>query len=112
MRAQVELLTWLVNRWDVQEQCFIISDHRLEIELEDIYFLRGLSKRGEPISLFGARQGGDPIASYQQEFCNEEADPKYNCIDIKTIISLELKVVAFTMTRLCGSAAPHVATKA
>ena len=23
MRAQVELLTWLVNRWNVQDQCFI-----------------------------------------------------------------------------------------
>ena len=44
MRAQVELMTWLVNKWDVQEQCFIIGDHKLEIELEDIYFLIGLPK--------------------------------------------------------------------
>ena len=61
--------------------------------------------------MFGARQGGQSIASYQQEFCNEEDDPKDNRIDIKTIIRLKLKMVAFTVTRLCGSAAPHVATK-
>ena len=72
----MELMTWLVNKWDVQEQCFIIGDHKLELELEDIYFLTGLSKRGEHISLFGARQGGLPIASYKQEFCSEEVDPK------------------------------------
>ena len=29
MRAQVELMTWLVNKWDVQEQCFIICDQKL-----------------------------------------------------------------------------------
>ena len=55
MKAQVELMTWLVNAWEVQDQCFIIGDHRLEIELKDIYFLTGLSRRGENISLFGAR---------------------------------------------------------
>lgn len=37
MKAQVELMTWLVNAWDVQEQCFIIGDHKLVIETEDIY---------------------------------------------------------------------------
>ena len=58
MRAQVDLLTWLVNKWDLQDQCFVIGGNRLEIELEDIYFLTGLSKRGEPLSLFGDRPGG------------------------------------------------------
>ena len=32
-------------------------------------------------------------------------------IDIKTILRLDIKVIAFTVTRLCGSAALHVATK-
>ena len=36
IRAHVELMTWLVNKWEVQAQCFIIGDHKLEIELEDI----------------------------------------------------------------------------
>ena len=71
MRAQVELLTWLVNRWNVEDQCFFIGGHRLEIELEDIYFLTGLSKRGEQVSLFGTRPGGQTVASLQLEFCND-----------------------------------------
>ena len=65
IKSQVELLTWLVNAWYMQDQCFIIGDHRLEIELKDIYFLTGLSQRGRNISLFGTRQGGLPIASYK-----------------------------------------------
>ena len=68
MRAQVELMTWLVNKWDVQDQCFIIGDHRLEIKLEDIYFLIGLYKIGENISLFGARQGGLPMLATKNSF--------------------------------------------
>ena len=111
MRAQVELMTWLVNKWDVQDQCFIIGDHWLKIELEDIYFLTGLSKRGENISLFGVRQGGLPVASYKQEFCSGESEPKVNRIDIKTILWLDLKFISFTIIRLCGSVTPHVATK-
>jgi len=110
MRAQVDLLTWLVNKWDIQDQCFIIGGHRLEIELEDIYFLTGLSKRGEPISLFGARPGGQSVTSLRLELCDDQGDPKDKRIDIKNIIRPELKVIAFTVTRLCGSAALHVAT--
>lgn len=45
------------------------------------------------------------------EFCNDQADPKDKRIDIKTISRLELKVITFTITRLCGSAALHVATR-
>ena len=86
MKAQVEMMTWLVNTWDVQDHCFIIGGHWLEIELEDIYFLTVLSRRGEKISLFGARQDGLPVASYKQQFCSDAVDPKDNLIDIKTIL--------------------------
>ena len=63
MRAQVDLLIWLVNKWNVQDQCFFVGGHQLEIELDDIYFLTGLSKRGEQLSLFGTRLGGQTVAS-------------------------------------------------
>ena len=78
--------------------------------MEEIYFPTGLSKRGEQLSLFGTRLSGQTVASLQQEFCNDEADPNDKRIDIKTIIHPELKVISFTVTRLCGSAALHVPT--
>ena len=58
MRDQVDFLQWLVDRWSTQNQCFIIGGHWLEIEPEDIYFLTGLPKRGEGLSLFRSRLGG------------------------------------------------------
>ena len=88
----------------------MIEGHWLNIELEDIYFLTGLSRRGKPLSLFGARPGGQSVASLQLEFCNDEANPRDKRIDIKTIICPELKVISFTIFKLYGSAALHVAT--
>lgn len=76
-----------------------------------MYFLNRLSRRGENVSLFGAREGGLPISSYKQEYCSDEVDPKDNRIDIKTVLRLDLKLIAFMVTRLCVSEAPHVATK-
>ena len=110
MRAQVELLTWLVNRWNMQDQCFFIGGHQLKIELEDIYFLTSLSKRAEQVFLFGTRPGGQSVANLQLEFCNDQANPRDKQIDIKHIIRPKLKVIAFTVTKLCWSDALHVAT--
>ena len=58
MRAQVRFLEWLVERWNIQDQCFYIGGHQLEIEPSDIYFLTGLPKRAEQLTLSGTRPGG------------------------------------------------------
>ena len=78
------------------------------MEPEDIYFLIGFPKRGEHFTLFGTRPGGQFVDSLRLEFCNDQTRDKG--IDIKTISRPELKVIAFTVTRLCGSATLHVAT--
>lgn len=64
-------------------------------------------KRGERLSLFRTRPGGQFIASLRLDFFNDQTKDKR--IDIKTINRPELKVIAFTVTRLCGSATLHVA---
>ena len=47
---------------------FFIGGHRLEIEPEDIYFLTGLPKRGEDLTLFGIRPGGQSVDSLRLEY--------------------------------------------
>ena len=108
MRAQVDFLQWLVDRWSIQDRCFFIGGHQLEIEPVDIYFLTSLPKRGEDLTLFRARPGGQSVDSLRLEFCNNQARDKG--IDIKTISRPELMVIAFTVTRLCGSSTLHIAT--
>jgi hypothetical protein len=44
MRAQLRLLEYLVHMWDVNEQAFRVGVHTLTIDIEDIYFLIGLSR--------------------------------------------------------------------
>ena len=44
--------------WNPKKQYFEVGAHILTIEVEDIYFLTGLSRGGAPISLTGSR-GGD-----------------------------------------------------
>ena len=46
MRQQVPLLGFLVRMWDVNGQFLCVGPHTLSIEIEDVYFLMGLSNRG------------------------------------------------------------------
>ena len=108
MRAQVPFLEWLVERWHIQDECFYIGGIQLEIEASDIYFLTGLPNRGEHLSLFGTRPGGQSLTSLRLEWCNNQDQDKG--IEIKYITRPELMVIAFTVARLCGAAALHMVT--
>jgi hypothetical protein len=51
MRAQVRLLEMLVGYWDPDNESFNLDGKPLRIEVEDIYFLTRLSRRGEVVNL-------------------------------------------------------------
>jgi hypothetical protein len=59
MRAQVRLLQLLVDYWDPDSESFNLDGKPLRIEVEDIYFLTGLSRRGEVVNLKSWRDGSD-----------------------------------------------------
>jgi hypothetical protein len=69
MRAQLRLLEYLVHMWDVNEQEFRVGVHTLTIDIEDIYFLTGLSRCGSRVSLTGSRGGGEPMDYYICHHC-------------------------------------------
>jgi hypothetical protein len=52
MKKEVLLLEYIIGLWDDVEQAFQIGPQMLKIELDDVYFLTGLSRRGAPIILF------------------------------------------------------------
>jgi len=109
MRAQVRFLEWLVQRWNVNEQCFYIGDQKLEIEASDIYFLTGLPNRGEQLNLAGTRPGGQTLEILRAEWCIPDQHHAKG-IEIKYISRRELMVIAFTVARICGSATLHMVT--
>ena len=58
MISHARLLEYILRMWNSKQQYFEVGPHIVTVEVEDIYFLTGLSRRGAPISLIGS-QGGD-----------------------------------------------------
>ena len=49
MKANTRLLQMLIDYWGVEEEAFMIDQIPLKVEVEDIYFITGLSRRGEVV---------------------------------------------------------------
>ena len=58
MVSHERLLEHILQMWNPEQQYFKVGPHILTVEVEDIYFLTGLSRQGAPISLTGSH-GGD-----------------------------------------------------
>jgi hypothetical protein len=74
MTAQVRLLEHLIQMWDPDQQVFHVGVHTLTIDIEDIYFLTRLSRRGSYVSLTGSRRGGRKMSEYYRDYCVLEAE--------------------------------------
>ena len=42
MRARDSLLAWIVSYWDLDHEVFIVQGHKIELTIQDLYFLTGL----------------------------------------------------------------------
>ena len=62
MLANVHLLEFLINYWDNDLGAFDLQGEILEIALEEIYFIVGLSRQGTLVSLEGTGRGGDLLS--------------------------------------------------
>ena len=55
MRAYVPLLEYTIDMWDPDQEHFMVRTHTLTIDIEDIYFLTGSSRRRRQVILSGPR---------------------------------------------------------
>jgi hypothetical protein len=108
MRAQVRLFEYLVHMWDPNQQVFHVGVHTLSLDIDDIYFLTGLSWRGYHVSLTGSRGGGLPMSEYCHLHCVPEAERSKGKVAIWGVRDLTLCSIFFTIARMAGSAAPHM----
>jgi hypothetical protein len=109
MRAQVRLLEYLVRMWDPDQQVFNVGPHTLYIDIEDIYFLTGLSRCGYYVSLTGSRGGGLKMSEYCNQYCVPKAERKKGKVSIWGVTDLTLHTILFKIARMDGSSAPHMA---
>ena len=72
MRANVRLLEFLIGYWDHDLGAFDLQGEILEVALEDIYFITGLSRQGTPINLEGTGRGNDlmSVQDYINTYCS------------------------------------------
>jgi hypothetical protein len=110
MREQVPLLEFLVKMWDPDKQVFKVGVHDLTIEIEDIYFLMGLSRRGHQVSLTGFRAGGAKTEHLVRYHCVAGTMKISGKIPIRDVRDLPLQTILFTIVRIVGSQTPHLAT--
>jgi hypothetical protein len=99
MRDQVRLLQMLVNFWDLDTEAFNLDGKPLRIEVEDIYFLTGLSRRGEVVNLksWGAGSGMN-IEDYIATHCVAGTKKVGSQLPIRVINNLSLKIIVLVLT--------------
>ena len=64
MRAGEPLLAWIVSYLDLNHEVFIVQGHRIELTVQDIYFLTGLP----PLGMVGNMQPVLPQGRNIMEF--------------------------------------------
>ena len=69
LRDQPELLQYLINMWDVDEQIFKLRDQVLELEVADVYFITRLSRRGLVPIFTGSRPSGEKMEQVMARVC-------------------------------------------
>jgi hypothetical protein len=109
MRAQVRLLGYLVHMWDPDQQVFHVGVHTLSLDIEDIYFLTGLSWHGYHVNLIGSRGGGLPMSEYCHLHYVPEVERSKGKVAIWGVWDLTLRTILFTIARMAGSSPPHMA---
>lgn len=112
LRAQPKLLQYIVDLWDVNNQVCQLRDQVLEMDVSNVYFITGLSRRGVTPILTESRPFGEKMSEVMERVC-PRARLRSNSakVDIPTVRDLTLKAVLFTITRAAGVQAPHEASK-
>ena len=100
MVSHERLLEHVLQMWNLEQQYFEVGAHILIVEVEEIYFLTGISRRGAPILLTGSH-GGDITA---QELIDRHCIPgtrrSGKKIPIKVVMDGPLWTIFFTMQRV------------
>jgi hypothetical protein len=112
MRAQPRLLNALVDYWHPDAEAFMLEGQSLTPTTEDIYFLTGLSRRGEPVNLRAFPSGPHNIAELIGQHCEAGTDKVGSQVPIHKITNLSLKVIVLLIGWITGSTALHQASRA
>jgi hypothetical protein len=107
MQAQLSLLNALVDYWHPDAEAFMLEGQSLVPTTEDIYFLTGLSRRGEPVNFWTFPSGPHNMAELIGLYCEAGTDQSSSQVPIRKIIDLLLQAIVLLIGRITSSAALH-----
>jgi hypothetical protein len=111
MRTQPRLLNALIDYWHPDAEAFMLEGQSLVPTTEDIYFLTGLSRRGEPVNFRTFPVGPSKILELIVEHCEAGTDRVGSQVPISKITSLALQTILLLIGWITGSAALHQASR-
>lgn len=111
LRAQIDLLLYLISLWDVDWELFIIKDQELVLEEIDIYFITRLSRRGERVQLFGSRPTGESTSTLVKRYFLGSSMTGGGKVKIAIVTNLPPKTIMFTIARVSSMKALHEASQ-
>lgn len=110
MKAQKQLLRKLIEYW--VDEAFKLDEDPLHIEVDDIYFLTGLSCREHKISLTCVGPWDLlTVREYTTLYCTDDAKVESSGVPIRYIRDLGLKAIVYTINQMARSATGHLATR-
>ena len=103
----------LVDYWDPDLESFQIGGMSLTIEVEYIYFITRISRRGEVVNLrfCGGPRGGLNIDEYIAVYWYPNTDKVGSQVSTNDIQVLGLKAILLTLGRIAGLASLHQASR-
>jgi hypothetical protein len=112
MCVQPRLLNALIDYWHLDVEAFMIEGKPLVPTTEDIYFLTGLSRRGEPVNLQTFPAGPSKISESIAENCEAGTKCVGSQVPISKITNLALQTILLLIGRIISSVAMHQASRA
>ena len=110
LRANPRLLQMLVDYWDPDTETFQLDGMPLNLEVEDIYFIIGLSHRGMVVNLRARGLGGGlRIEDYIAIYYLPNTEKVGNQIPTNSIQNLGLKEILLVLGRISRLASLHQA---
>jgi hypothetical protein len=112
MRVQPRLLNALIDYWHPDAEAFMLEGQSLVPTTEDIYFLTGLSRRGELVNFRTFPAGPSKISELIVEHCEAGTDRVGSQVPISKITNLALQTILLLIGRITSSATLHQASRA
>jgi hypothetical protein len=97
MRQQPRLLNSLVEYWHPDAKAFMLEGQSLVLTIEDISFLTGLSRRGEPVNFQTFPFGPHNISKLIGLYCEAGIDRSSSQVPINKITDLSLQAIVLLL---------------